>query len=158
MDNKQQQQQWREEKKNSINVVYIFQYDLTLWVCVYFRYDVFCGALILCCCRCCVWMSRSQVFNWNRFVYGKKLNVSNKCAAVVCAVFQLCPPRVSETETIISMNNTHSHRYNTRYTQTRNKQAHAFVTIFEHESDVEVTLLNDSSIEWRLIGIGYIWQ
>lgn len=67
----------------------------------------------------CVWMSWSQLFNWNRFVYGKKLNVSlfnsQIFAAFGVAVVVVCvcapfspialPPRVNETET------NHRHEY-----------------------------------------------
>lgn len=84
-------------------------------------------SLFLCLINFCVWMSWSQLFNWNRFVYGKKLNVSSTLrylplsvvVVAVCAVFPHCTTTKSERNRIelqawiqhtdTACTNTHAH-------------------------------------------------
>lgn len=110
-------------KKKIWRRVYVWNkttYASTLYVSIYV-FDLyiflFCdvssgGALFLCSlCRCCVNVEKST-FQLKPFCMWKKAECLrySPLLCVVCATFfHAVPPRVSETETIISMNNTHTH-------------------------------------------------
>lgn len=79
-------------------ILYCVDY-ICVHICMYNVVCVFCGARSSSArCADVVWMSRSQLFNWNRFVYGKKLNVSDirRCCYIVCAAFFLYSTTKSE--------------------------------------------------------------
>lgn len=159
-------------KKNMIHVYCVrtmwwlyFIHCASRFVLVYFfrlfvRFDsmwcwmcIFCGVLFLCVCalRCCVWMSRSQLFNWNRFVYGKKSNVSQIFAALCCLrcfFFYIIPPSESETKTFISMNNTHTHTHTKPNPYIHTSRAFAIHHIQWIRSKIDFVVLN---FNWDMV-------